>query len=167
MLKNNNRILLARRTSEVMKHSVKISTFAFKAGSGSRRGHPRRPSCLTFHEDLVLGDTLEQFVELGVVFADGLCRGTGQSHEQLLGGPARLHRTGSARRCRRRRRRHHPLPQRAQALHQAQHVGSVHTHTLSHIQGLEQAAARHTLLPCRWSVVAGTSGPHANTHTWL
>lgn len=139
----------------------------------------------TFHEDLILGNALEQFVVLRVVLADSLCRGTGQSHEQLLGGPACLHSTsttsttghsattghsGSA------RRRHHPRPQRTRALHQAQHVGSVHTHTLTHIQGLEQAAARHTLFPCRRSVCwaemedclcATTSSLHARTNTHL
>jgi len=89
---------------------------------------------VTFHKDLILGHTLEQFVVLRVVLADSLCRGTGQSHEQLLGGPACLHSTttttttaaghfGSA------RRRQHSLPQRTRALHQAQHVGAVHAHT--------------------------------------
>ena len=113
----------------------------------------------TFHENLILGYTLEQFVVLRVVLADSLCRGTGQSHEQLLGGPACLHGTGttghSAAAGHSAGRRHHPLPQRTRALHQAQHVGTVHTHTLAHIQGLEQAAARHTLFPCRRSVQGG------------
>lgn len=133
-----------------------------------------RRNC-TFHEDLILGHALEEFVVLRVVLADSLCRRTGQSHEQLLGGPACLHSTsttghsattghsGSAR-C-----RHHPLPQRTRALHQAQHVGTVHTYTFAHIQG--QAAARHTLFPCRVSVQSWESTVqlplvymHANTH---
>lgn len=109
----------------------------------------------TFHEDLILGHALEQFVVLRVVLADSLCRGTGQSHEQLLGGPACLHSasstassaTSSAASSASAGRRHHPLPQRPRTLHQAQHVGTVHTHTLAHIQGLEQAAARDTLFP--------------------
>lgn len=130
----------------------------------------------TFHEDLILGHALEQFVVLRVVLADSLRRGTGQSHEQLLGGLACLHST-TGHSCSSRR-RHHPLPQRTRALHQAQHVGSVHTHTLTHIQGLEQAAARHTLFPCRWSVcwaeveeLLYARKPlvhmHVQTHTWL
>lgn len=133
----------------------------------------------TFHEDLILGHALEQFVVLRVVLADSLCRGTGQSHEQLLGGPACLHSASSASTTGHSgstRRRHHPLPQRTRALHQAQHVGSVHTHTVTHIQGLEQAAARHTLFPCRRSVCwaemeehlcATTSSLHARTNTHL
>lgn len=146
---------------------------------------PHSKKHCTFHEYLILGHALEQFVVLRVVLADSLCRGTGQSHEQLLGGPACLHSTsttgttghsatttghsGSAR-C-----RHHPLPQRTRALHQAQHVGTVHAHTLAHIQGLEQAAARHTLFPLspvsagqRWST-ASVQLPlvYIQTHTWL
>ena len=116
----------------------------------------------TFHEDLVLGHALEQLVVLGVVLADSLCRGTGQSHEQLLGCAAGLHRTSpnntttttttsistsagtSAAPAGHSR---YPVPQRPRALHQAQHVGPVHVGTLAHIEGLEHPAARHTLHP--------------------
>lgn len=107
---------------------------------------------------------------LRVVLADSLCRGTGQSHEQLLGGPACLHSTGATAATGRSgsaRRRRHPLPQRTRVLHQAQHVGTILTHTLANIQGLEQAAARHTLFPCRrsvlWQRTASVQLPLVNT----